>query len=164
MPTSKGLSYSMNSFPRSACTIGAFNLPATSITSVWAPAHPRTAENGDPPGLVQKTGHRGELLVGGTNTRPRLPKPETRLLAHGLSQRDIAGQHHNRDTSAGACCLDRDLQDARHLLRLRHQLTIMATVTKEMFRMGLLEIPAPDSRLGMCAAIARTGTRLRCAS
>ena len=28
MPTSNGLSYSMNSFPRSACTIGALSLPS----------------------------------------------------------------------------------------------------------------------------------------
>ena len=33
MPTSNGLSYSMNSFPRIACTIGAFSLPASSISS-----------------------------------------------------------------------------------------------------------------------------------
>src|SRR5260370_806747 len=33
MPTSNGLSYSMNSFPRIACTMGAFSLPASSISS-----------------------------------------------------------------------------------------------------------------------------------
>jgi glyoxylate carboligase len=40
IPTSNGLSYSMNSLPRSACTIGAFNFPASCINSVWASAHP----------------------------------------------------------------------------------------------------------------------------
>ena len=39
-PTSNGLSYSMNSFPRIACTIGALSLPAISINSACAPAQP----------------------------------------------------------------------------------------------------------------------------
>ena len=40
IPTSNGLSYSMNSLPRSACTIGAFSFSASSINSAWAPSHP----------------------------------------------------------------------------------------------------------------------------
>ncbi len=40
MPTSKGLSYSMNSLPRSGCTIGAFSRCASATTSACAPAQP----------------------------------------------------------------------------------------------------------------------------
>src|SRR5947199_404614 len=40
MPTSNGLSYSMNSFPRNVCTIGALSRRASSISSVCAPAQP----------------------------------------------------------------------------------------------------------------------------
>ena len=40
MPTSNGLSYSMNSFPRIACTIGALSVLASWTSSAWAPAHP----------------------------------------------------------------------------------------------------------------------------
>ncbi len=40
MPTSYGLSYWMNSLPRSACPTGDLILPANSMTSAWAPAVP----------------------------------------------------------------------------------------------------------------------------
>ena len=40
MPTSKGLSYSTCSLPRSECTIGALSMPASLTISAWAPAQP----------------------------------------------------------------------------------------------------------------------------
>src|SRR6266542_3485301 len=61
-----------------------------------------------------------------------------------LLQRDIAGYDDNRDATASKRSLDRDLQDTRHLFRMGNQLTVMATFAKELFRMGLLEVPAAD--------------------
>src|SRR5712672_3519608 len=40
IPTSKGLSHSMCSLPRSACTMGALSLAARATTASWAPAQP----------------------------------------------------------------------------------------------------------------------------
>ena len=56
----------------------------------------------------------------------------------------------------------RDFQNARHLFGLRNELAIMAALRKEMLGMGFLKISAPDFlSLGIWAAIASTGTRLR---
>jgi hypothetical protein len=54
-----------------------------------------------------------------------------------------------------------DLEGAGHLLGLRYKLTIVAALREEVFRVRFLKILLPISPLGMCAAIARTGTRLR---
>src|SRR6202051_4224119 len=45
IPTSNGLSYSMYSFPRSECTIGACSLRASSTTSVWESLQPAPQSN-----------------------------------------------------------------------------------------------------------------------
>ena len=43
MPTSKRLSYSMCSLPRSVCTMGAWSAPAMAMSSACAPAQPAPA-------------------------------------------------------------------------------------------------------------------------
>ena len=71
MPTSNGLSYSMNSLPRIACTIGACSLPASSINSSCAPAQPA------PPRIViffapfEQVCETSQLVVGRADRRLR---------------------------------------------------------------------------------------------
>jgi hypothetical protein len=54
-----------------------------------------------------------------------------------------------------------DSQHSRHLLRLRNQFAVMAAILEQMLRMRLLKVAASDLVLGICAAIASTGTRFR---
>jgi hypothetical protein len=41
-----------------------------------------------------------------------------------------------------------DLEDSRHLFRVRHHLAIVTTFTEQLLRMGLLEIAAADLAAG----------------
>src|SRR5438128_663661 len=59
-------------------------------------------------------------------------------------KRDIAWQNHNRHSLTRDGGLYRNLECARHLGGLRDQLAIMATIQKQPFWMGLLEIIAAD--------------------
>jgi hypothetical protein len=115
MPTSNGLSYSMNSLPRIACTIGAFSLPARAISSACAPAHPA------PPRIVafddafrifastaisSSEGHTEGFGSG---------KVQARLLLDGLAQCHVAGQDDDRHPAPRQRRLHGDLERARHL-------------------------------------------------
>src|ERR1019366_5885975 len=61
-----------------------------------------------------------------------------------LTQGDITGKNNNCYVSFGECGLDRDLQDTRHLFRLRNEFTVVAAFTEDAFRVSLLEILASD--------------------
>ena len=74
---------------------------------------------------------------------------------------DVSRQGDHRDAPRRKGGLHGDFQHARHLLGLRHQLAVMAALGEEMFRMGFLKISAADFMLGIWAAMASTGTRLR---
>mgnify|MGYP003694065471 CR=1 FL=1 len=144
MPTSNGLSYSMNSFPATRARSGAFSRRASSISSACAPAHPA------PPKIVTRCapfssfasaaisssdGHRSGFGSGNVR-RGRLP--------HGVAQGDIAREGDDRDAAARHRGLHRDLERARHLLRMRHQLAVVAALREEVLRVGLLEVSAAD--------------------
>ena len=144
MPTSNGLSYSMNSFPRIACTIGAFSLPASSINSACAPAQPA------PPRIViffdpiENLRQRSDLVIGRTHAGFRLGKCRRGRSFDGFAQRDVSGQGNDRHATPRERGLDGDLQDTGHLLGLGHQLAVVAALGEEMLRLGLLEISAAD--------------------
>jgi len=65
MPTSWGLSYSICSLPRNACTIGACNVPASSTTSSCAPGAPRAGKDRGACRAVEDVGGLAQRLVGG---------------------------------------------------------------------------------------------------
>jgi hypothetical protein len=69
---------------------------------------------------------------------------KTRFGIDWLAQGDIAGKHDNRYAKFDECCLDCDLQDTRHLLRLGNEFAVVTLFTEKAFWMSLLEIPASD--------------------
>ena len=79
MPTSNGLSYSMNSFPRIACTIGAFSLPRELDQLRVRAGAARSAEDRDlrcaPFSILRQ---RRDLVIGRAHDRLRLGKMQAR--------------------------------------------------------------------------------------
>src|ERR1700759_5634740 len=61
-----------------------------------------------------------------------------------MLQRDIAGKSNDSNTALGDGSLHRNLEDARHLLRHRHQFTVMAALREEMLGISLLKISASN--------------------
>src|SRR5215470_13194777 len=117
----------MNSFPRSAWTIGACSRRASSISSACAPAQP------EPPKIVIRL-------------------DSFSIFANAaISSSDGQTCGVDPENCGRACCptasrnatlrprrLDRDLEDAGHLLRLGHELTVVAALREEMLRVGFL--------------------------
>src|ERR1700719_3075915 len=69
---------------------------------------------------------------------------QARLLFNSVAQGDVSGDSNHRNAPPRERGLHRNLQDPRHLFRLRNQLAIMAALREEMFWLGLLKISAPD--------------------
>jgi len=115
MPTSNGLSYSMNSFPRIACTMGAFSLPASSISSWWAPAQPAPArivvllESFRTFARRANSSSEGHTDGFGSGKCRRGPRPTA-------SSKATSREDDDRDTTPRDRGLHRDLEDAGHLL------------------------------------------------
>ena len=105
---------------------------------------PGAPEDRDPLRAIQQRRERGDLLVGRAQERLRLGKCQARSVAHRVVQGDIARQDDDRDAAARHRGLHRDLERARHLLRVRHQLAVVATLREEVLRVGLLEVSAAD--------------------
>src|SRR6201993_675611 len=61
-----------------------------------------------------------------------------------MLQRDIAGNGNDSNTALGDGSLHGNLEHARHLLRLRHQLAVMAALREEMLGISLLKISAAN--------------------
>jgi hypothetical protein len=78
----------------------------------------------------------------------RLRKRQPRLLFDGRAQGDIARQSNHRYPVPRERGLHRNLQDPRHLLGLGHQLTMVAALREEMFRVSFLKVAADDFRAG----------------
>src|SRR6266481_5384903 len=57
-----------------------------------------------------------------------------------MLQRDIAGNGNDSNTTLGDGGLHGNLEHARHLLRLRHHLAVMAALREEMLGISLLKI------------------------
>jgi len=64
--------------------------------------------------------------------------------APATAQGDIARKGDDRDAPARHRGLHRDLERARHLLRIRDHLAVVATLREEVLRVGLLEVSAAD--------------------
>jgi hypothetical protein len=124
--------------------MGALSLPASWISSGWAPAQPA------PPRMVIfcaalrslaspkiSSGEGDTLGLGGGKCR-------SRVIREGLAQRDISRQGDDRHAPPRESRLDGDLQDPGHLLGLGHQLAIVAALREEVLRVGLLKVSAAD--------------------
>src|ERR1700757_5162775 len=61
-----------------------------------------------------------------------------------MLERDIAGNGNDSNTALGNCSLHGNLEHARHLLRLRYQLAVMAALREKMFGISLLKISAAN--------------------
>src|SRR5246127_2879264 len=61
-----------------------------------------------------------------------------------MLQRNIAGKGNDSDTALRNCSLHGNLEHARHLLRLRYQLAVMAALREEMLGISLLKISATN--------------------
>src|ERR1700760_3612955 len=61
-----------------------------------------------------------------------------------MLQRDIAGNGNDSNTALGDGSLHGNLEHARHLLRLRYQLAVMAALREEMLGISLLKISAAN--------------------
>jgi hypothetical protein len=72
MPTSKGLSYSMNSLPRIAWTMGDPQLSCELHQLVVGAGAARPAEDGHPLRGIERGGEASEVLVGGIHGRDRV--------------------------------------------------------------------------------------------
>src|SRR6266853_1521683 len=57
-----------------------------------------------------------------------------------MLKRDIAGNGNDSNTALGDGSLHGNLEHARHLLRLRYQLAVMAALREEMLGISLLKI------------------------
>ena len=135
----------MNSFPRMAWTIGAFNRPARAMRSAWAPAHPapprivtlvaafrRPASSAISPSDGRTTGAvRRGAKRGGCRKLDRLG-------------RDVTRQHDHRDAPAFDRGADGDVEDAGHLLGVGDQFAVVAALAEQGFGAGLLEVSGAD--------------------
>src|SRR5216683_8129736 len=61
-----------------------------------------------------------------------------------MLKRDIAGNGNDSNTALGDGGLHGNLKHSRHLLRFRHQFTVMAALREEMFGISLLKISAAN--------------------
>src|ERR1019366_7909770 len=103
-----------------------------------------TPKDGHLPRLVENAGGPGNLFVGRPNRCVNLWEVKTRRGTSYLTQSDITGENNNCYASFGECGLDCDLQDTRHLLRLRNDFAVVTAFAKYAFPMSLLEILSSD--------------------
>ena len=164
MPTSLGLSYSTNSFPRMAWTTGAASASAIATTSSWAPSQPAPARIVTRPAAFSSSAARVKRLLPGVIVGTRLPDRRRPHVSRGVVEEDLARDDDDGDAASLDRVADRDLEHARQLLRDADELRVDAALAEQLLRMGLLEVRPPISSRGMCAAIASTGTRLLFAS
>src|SRR5207245_9332979 len=93
---------------------------------------------------VQELGRRRDFVVRRMHAGPGPWKAQTGGMLDGRPQGHVARQGHDGDPAPCESGLNGDLEHARHLLGLGDELTVVAALREEMFRMRLLEISAPD--------------------
>ncbi len=69
---------------------------------------------------------------------------QTGPLSDGIQQGHVAREDDDGDTTTRDRGLHRDLENPGHLLGVGNQLAIVAALREELFRVGLLEVSAPD--------------------
>src|SRR4029077_1366226 len=100
----------------------------------------RTAQNSDLVRPIQEVRKQVEFFRRRTNGWCGFLKVQTRAICDGMLKRDIAGNGNDSNTTFGDGSLHGNLEHARHLLRLRYQLAVMAALREEMFGISLLKI------------------------
>ena len=135
----------MNSLPRSACTIGAFNVCRRCDHRVVAAFDTGPGEDRDGAGVVEdrrRPLHR--LVVGphhraGGDDRPRRPRGPV-----GLLQEHLTGDHHDGDTALLDGRTHRHLEDPRCHLGRADQFAVDAALPEQVLRVRLLEVLRAD--------------------
>ena len=164
MPTSYGLSYSMYSLPRSACTIGACKVSRPAVPVRRGRRDARTTENGDVVGAVEDCGRTASESSSGRCTDwSAAPAAAPDRLVH-RRQEHLAGDHDHGDAVLLDRSTDGHLQDARHHLGVLTSSQYTLQARNRSWGWVSWKYSEPISERGMWAAIASTGTRLRCAS
>src|SRR4029077_15168240 len=108
----------------------------------------RTAQNSDLVRPIQEVRKQVEFFRRRTNGWCGFLKVQTRAVCDGMLKRDIAGNGNDSNTAFGNGSLHGNLENARHLLRLRYQFAVMAALREEMFGIGLLKISAANFPAG----------------
>jgi hypothetical protein len=106
----------------------------------------RSGEDGDPFGPVEESGQLRELDVrwahrgrGARRERPRLRR---------FLKGDVAGNRDDGDPAFSHGAADRQLEHARHLVRVVDRLAVVAAVLEEDVRASLLKVVAPALAAG----------------
>jgi hypothetical protein len=123
--------------------MGACSLPASPISSPWAPA-PGAPQDRYLLGAIQNFSKYVEFIIGRTHGRFRLGEKQARLLLNRISQGHIPWNHDDGNATLCNRGLDRNLEHTRHLFGLRDELTVMAALSEDVFRMSLLEVSTTD--------------------
>ena len=145
MPTSNGLSCSMNSLPLRASTIGApsASARARARTSSRAPSTPAPAWKGHVLAGVQRGGCLLQLHRGGHGDGVRAADGEDPLV-DGVFQCGVAGHHEHGDAPLFDGRAHRNFQQSRHLVGAEDHFAEDAAVAEQFGGPGFLEVLAAD--------------------
>src|SRR4029077_3421185 len=94
--------------------------------------------------LIENLRQRGYFVVGRKRVWFRLRKMQARLLFDSIAQGDISRQGDHRHAAPRERGLHGNLENTGHLLRLRNQFAVVATLLENKFGVRLLKIPAAD--------------------
>ena len=123
----------------------------------------RAAQQGNAPRIVQQAGEPIELLRCRHNGR--LARQQAADFGHdGIfrrEQRHVARNHDHGHAALRVCLANSDLDRPGHRAGGSDRLAVVAAFAEQRLRPRFLEIARADFRDGMCAAMARTGTRER---
>ena len=131
-------------FPAHRMNDGSFQLVREFDQLLMSSGAAGAAEDGYFLRAIQQVRQHVDFVVGRTHGGLRLGKMQPRCLLDRISQGHIARDSNHRNAAARDGGLHGDLQHARHLLRMGHQLAVMAALREEMFGMGFLKISAAD--------------------
>src|ERR1700739_333410 len=96
-------------------------------------------EDGDLFRSIQNFGKDVEFFIRWTNTGFLFVKTYTRPL-DGIFQSYIPGQHNYGNSTLRDCRLNGGFEDARHLFGVGDELTVVAALREDMFRVSLLKV------------------------
>src|SRR6201984_436632 len=119
--------------------MGAWSLPATSHHPRMGSGATRATKDGDLFRSIQKFGKDVEFFIRWTNTGFLFVKTNTRPL-DGIFQSYIPRQHNYGNSTLRDCRLNGGFENARHLFGVGDELTVVAALREDMFRVSLLKV------------------------
>src|SRR6266446_6170259 len=103
-----------------------------------------TAEERNPARFVHQFGQPIEFGICWTNYSPRGLLITNLIQMLDRFESHVSRNHDDCDTAMPYSMGHRGLEHARHLLRVRHRLAVVAAVLEQSLRMGFLEIPGTN--------------------